>query len=403
MRIAALASAAVMASAGVIVAAELVQSGRNTSPSTLDAPPSAAVSGASAARVVPGQSRFVVVGPKALVPQGSALGTGAEIAVPLPQIPRGSNAVLLEVSLSEAAGPGTVTVASSTGTVTALRLPRAGAQSSATVVARLGGDTALKVRSEGGGKLALNLVGAFEPSERSAAGRVVPVPATQVAKLVPKTEGKFVTVDLTSVPALRGVGYTALLLQFIADVGANGGFVEAGLSAGRFDQKILWNPTTAQDRVRGGFLVVPVAAGTGTVHIHYEAGNVLTADLVGYVTDDAAPASDAGLVVAAPSSAGTEVRVAAGQRAQATLAVVGVPVDRLAGALLGITATGDALGPVTVHAPDAAAPANPTLFAAAGAARQGVTLVGTARGAVQVSSAAGAAVGMAPMVIVLGG
>jgi hypothetical protein len=345
---------------------------------------------------------LVLLGPKPVVPAGSVLNAGSELSVALPDLPRGSNAVLVEVSLFEAASPGAVTLQSSAGTVTALRLARAGAQSSATVVARLGGDTAVKVRSEGGGKLAVNLVAAFEPVERSTAGRIVPVPATQVAKLVPKTEGKFVTVDVSVVPALRNGGYSALLLQFIADVGANGGFVETGLAADRFDQKVFWNPTTAQDRLRGGFLVVPVTA-TGTVHIHYEAGNVLTADVVGFITDGTAPESDAGLVIPAPPSSGTEIRVGAGQQAQATLAVVGVPADRLAGALLGVTVTGDALGAVTVHAPDVATPPNPTLFAAAGAARQGVTLVGTDKGAVRVSSAAGAAVGMAPMAVVLGG
>jgi len=140
------------------------------------------------------------------------------------------------------------------------------------------------------------------------------------------------------------------------------------------------------------------------VHIHYEAGNVLTADLVGYVTDDTAPASDAGLVVVpSPPAAGTEIRVGAGQEEQATLLAGGVPADRLAGALVGITATGNALGAITVHAPDVAAPANPTMIAAAGGARQSVTLVATAKGAVRVGSAAGASVGLAPLAVILGG
>jgi hypothetical protein len=272
---------------------------------------------------------------------------------------------------------------------------------STTVVARLGADGVLLVRTEGGGKLVVNLVGAFEPVEKSTSGRVVPVPATQVVKLVPKTDGKYATVDLSAVPALRDGGYAAVLLQFSADVGANGGFVETGLSVDRLDQRILWNPTTAEDRIRGGFLVVPVTG--GPVHIHYEAGNVLTADLVGYVTDGTAPESDTGLVIPSPPSAGAEVRVAAGQEAQVPLVAEGVPAGRLAGVFLGITATGDALGAVTVHAPDVAAPANPTMIAAAGGARQSVTLVATAEGAVRVASAAGAFVGLAPLAVVLGG
>jgi hypothetical protein len=388
-------------SAGVLAVANFAPGGPQAPPATLDAQANVTPTGTPPVRVVPGQSRLVLLGPKALVEAGKALGAGDEVAVPLPPLPRGSNAVLLEVSLSDAGGAGAVTVESSAGKVTALRLPRAKAQNSATVVARVGADGGLRVRAEGGGKLAVNLIGAFEPVEKSNSGRVVPVPAIQVAKLVPKTEGKFATVDLSTVPALRDGGYSAVLLQFVADVGANGGFVEAGLSTDKLDQKILWNPTTPEDRIRGGFLVVPVT--DGPVHIHYEAGNVLTADLVGFVTDGTAAESDAGLVVPSPPSAGAEVRVAAGEEAQVTLAAEGVPPDRLAGALVGITATGNALGAITVHAPDVAAPVNPTLVAAAGGARQGVTLVGTAKGALRVASVSGASVGLAPLAVVLGG
>jgi hypothetical protein len=401
VQIAILGLTVVLTAAAVLLVGKLTMTRTTTPLSTLDA--KASVAGAvPAVRVVPGQSRLVLLGPLPLVRGDSPLAAGAEVSVPLPSLPRGSNAVLLEVTLSEAAGPGTVTVESSAGRVTALRLARAGAQTSATVVARLSADGILKARTEGGGRLVVNLVGAFEPVEKATSGRVVPVQATQVAKLVPKTDGKYATVDLSAVPALRDGGYAAVLLQFSADVGANGGFVETGLSVDRLDQRILWNPTTAEDRIRGGFLVVPVTAG-GRVHIHYEAGNVLTADVVGYVTDGTAPESDAGLVVPSTPSAAAEVRVAAGQEAQVTLVVDGVPADRLAGAFVGVTATGDALGAVTVHAPDAAAPANPTIVAAAGAARQTLTVVATAKGAVKVGSAAGASVGLASMAVVLGG
>ncbi|GIH09724.1 hypothetical protein Rhe02_77910 [Rhizocola hellebori] len=403
-RIGVLVLTVVLASAGVLVVGKLLLPGPKVKapPSTLDARANVAGSAAPAVRVVPGQARLVLLGPLPLVQGGNALAAGAEVAVPLPTLPRGSSAVLLEVTLSDAAGPGTVTVKSGAGQVVALRLGRVKAQMSSTVVARVAADGVLRVRTEGGGKLVVNLVGAFEPVEKSTSGRVVPVPATQVVKLVPHTDGKFATVDLSAVPALRGGGYAAVLLQFAADVGVNGGFVETGLSVDRLDQKILWNPTTAQDRIRGGFLVVPVTAG-GSVQIHYEAGNVLTADLVGYVTDGTAPDSDTGLVVPSPPSSVAEVRVESGQEALVTLAADGVPADRMAGAFVGITATGDALGAVTVHAPDAAAPANPTLVAAVGAARQSVTLVATAKGALRVGSAAGASVGLSPLAVVLGG
>jgi hypothetical protein len=400
-QLAILALTVVLASAGVLVVARLMVAGPRVPPTTLDARANVAAAGAPAGRAVPGQSRLVLLGPLPLVRGGSALAAGAEVNVPLRDLPRGSSAVLLDVTLSDANGPGTVTVESTVGRVTALWLGRAKAQASATVVARLGADGVVRVRTEGGGQLVVNVIGAFEPVAASTSGRVVPVPATQVAWLVPTADGNEATVDLAAVPALHGAGYAAVVLQFAADVGGDGGSVETGPSVDRLDQKILWDPSTAEDRMRDGFLVVPVT--DRRVQLRYHAGNALTVDLVGYVTDDTAPSSDAGLVVPMTPSAGAQVWIGPGQEAPVTLVADDVPADRLAGAFVAITATGDALGAVTVHAPDVPAPANPTMFAATGDARQSVTLVATAKGTVRVRSASGASVSVAPLAMVLDG
>lgn len=100
------------------------------------------------------------------------------------------------------------------------------------------------------------------------------------------------------------------------------------------------------------------------MRLHYEAGSELTADLVGYVTDTTAPRTGAGLVVPLPPDSAEPVRVPADEPADLTVippaGVAEVPAERVAAALLGITAIGDAIGGIFVHPPDAAEPPNPT-------------------------------------------
>src|SRR5262245_11436017 len=128
--LAAIALAVVVSSAGVLVGVQLVSAARSqpTTPhGTLDA--SAAGAAADRAGAVPGSTRLVMVGPTVLLDtRGTgALAPGAEVAVPLPALPPGASAVVLEVSLVEAAGPGVVTLISRADQVNVLRLPRAGA------------------------------------------------------------------------------------------------------------------------------------------------------------------------------------------------------------------------------------------------------------------------------------
>jgi hypothetical protein len=277
----------------------------------------------------------------------------------------------------------------------------------ATAVVPAGAGRELQVRTEGGGHLLVQLLGAFEPAQDATSGRIVPLPATRVLDLIPATDGKDAIIDFATVPALPGPGqFAAVLLQVAADVGRNGGLVRVDGVPGGANQSVFWMPTTGRDRIRTGFLLVPVS-GT-TVHLHYEAGSALLADLVGYVTGESAPRDRAGLLVPLPPRAQT-APVAIGPGKAANLIVVpanglaGVPVARVAAALLGISATGDSPGGVTVTAPGSAEPGIPTLTAAPGAARSILTLVGTVDGAVRVGAESGASVSATPQALVLGG
>lgn len=409
LRIAVLALAVVLASTGVLLSERALTGTAGAdarpgpSPSVLDARAGDTTPSAAPQAQAAGSARLSLLGPTLV--RDVRLRAGAEASVPLPGLPAGSTAVLLEVSLLGATGPGAVTVGSGSSRVTVLQLPKAKSQRTATVVVPPGPDGTLRAGTEGGGRLLVNLVGAFVPADRATSGRIVTVPATQVMRLIPDRSGKDATIKLAAVPALRKAGsISAVVLSLSADVGRRGGFVAAGASARKLSQRFFWTATTGDDRTRNGFLVVPVV--NESVHMHYEAGDVLTADVVGYVTGAGAPESAAGLAVPVLAGAAQPVRIPAGYGRDVTVipaaGINGVPAARVAAVLLGLTATGGAAGEIVVHAPGSAVPRNSTLTAAKGPPRLTLTLVGTKAGSVRVESESGASVSLAPQVVILG-
>lgn len=354
---------------------------------------------------VDGTTRLGLLGPQSLLDtRGSApVAPGAEVVVPLPALPPGATAVLVEASLQEAVGPGTVTVTAGDATLPVLRAAAPGAQSSATVAVPVPPSATLTVRTEGGGHLLLTLVGAFEPAESAAAGRVVPVPATRVVDLVPAADGNVATVDLTAVPALADAALGAVMLQFSADVGDRGGSVRAGTSPADLPHEVLWAATSGDDRVRGGFLVVPVGD-AGTVTVEYRAGREIRVDVVGYVTSGAAAESADGLVVPVAAPAALPAVPVTPQDGADVLVVppgAAVPADRVTGVLVGVTGEGPGEGGVSVHAPADPPPGAATVSVSPAGPRSTLTLVGTEAGVVRLTGDVEADVTLTPQAYVV--
>jgi hypothetical protein len=384
---------------GVVVGAKVYGGDRESAQFNT---PATAVEAKAGPDPVPGSSRLVPIGPVTVLDSRSttAVRPGGDVNLRLPELPPSTSAVALNVSVIDAAGPGAVTISSTAGRVTVLRAPKAKVMTSATAVVAIGADNALRVNSEGGGHLLVNLVGAFELANSSTSGRVVALPPVRVLRLVPETDGKDAVIDLEKSEGLRGIGtVSAVLLRVAADVGPNGGFVVVG---GTSKQVVFWAATAGADRTRAGWMIVPVAE--GTINLHYEAGNVLTADVVGYVTDGTAPNATEGLVV--PVGGATARTLAIGPGGQADVELLpaagaeGVPADRVAAALLTVAATGDEAGAITVHAPDTPA-GEPLLTAPRGATRQATAVVRTNAGTVRIQSAAGASINLAVQALVL--
>ncbi|WP_326553300.1 hypothetical protein [Micromonospora sp. NBC_01813] len=402
-----------LASAGVLLGTRLVTNaytgdlGEAQPPgAVLDANAVSSADGATSAdRRVAGSTRLVAVTPKVLLDsrEVGALPAGTDVIVPMPPLPDGTRDVLVEVSILAAKGPGEVAVGQAQDRTTALTVAKSKAQQSATVAARLDDDGSLRVAATGGGDLLVRLVGAFEPVERSGAGRVVTVPATQVVRLVTATQGKTASFAIADVSQLAAAGpISAVLLQVAADVGPKGGLVSVGRSPTELDQTVYWSATSGTDRTRHGLLFVPVSE--GTIHLRYEAGTELRADLVGYVTGDGAPEEVAGLVAPVSGPAADPAPVAAGSGVQISVAfaaeAVDVPADRIGAALTTVTVNGDGGGEATVGSSGA-----PTLnlTVLAGAARSASVLVDTPEAAVRVDSSVSATVTVTPRVLILTG
>jgi hypothetical protein len=312
-------------------------------------------------------------------------------------------AVLLQMSLQKATGPGTVTLRSDVEDVPALRLAAAGASSSSTVVVQPGESGDVRVRSETGGRLTIHVVGTFEAARTATAGRIVALPGERVLRLRPGVDGNNATLDLRRTRSLRHAGpVSAVLLHVAGDVGAHGGFVQMGPSADHLDQRVFWAATSGADRTRHGFLVVPLPA--RPVHLRYHAGTQLTVDLVGYVTGRGATDSSSGLAVPVAAEKAPAVRVAAAGRHDVPIVpaagVAGVTPDEAAAALVSLAATGDAPGAVSLGAPGSGGAGHSDLAAAA-KPRSALALTRVVGGAVTVRSERGADVILTPRLLIL--
>ena len=214
-------------------------------PTPAATPGATSASGAAAGQVP--ATRLVVPTARRLLDRTVKPAGGADVLLPLPR--SGASAVLLQVSLS-ATGPGAVSVRSKVEDVPALRVPRAGAQTSATVVVLVGMDHRVRVSSTGGGRLVVQLTGIFERADSATSGRVVALPAQRILTLRPLQDGRHdAVVDALRVPAVHAVGsVSAVVLHVTAEVGDHGGHLAEGRSLRQANQVIYWSATSSGDR-----------------------------------------------------------------------------------------------------------------------------------------------------------
>jgi hypothetical protein len=254
--------------------------------------------------VPPGLSRFSPRRAPAILDTragtGRLVAPGTTVGAELPGLDARVWAVMLSVTVLDSLEAGVVEVDGGRGPVPAARVgaPQGAATNTVTVpLAPPGGagDRRLAVRTGPGGHVVVDLVGAFEATTVSSAGRFVATDATRVAHLETARDGREASIDLSAAPGLPAGQVGAALALVTADVGANGGHVGLGARPGAPDRQLQWGPGGTSPQRRALALLVP--GEDGRVALRYDGGSKIDVDLVGVFTNARADAARTGLFV----------------------------------------------------------------------------------------------------------
>ncbi len=204
-------------------------------------------------------------------------------------------AVALSISVMATERAGSVLVDGQAGTVEAITVGGAGGTTTNLVlVPVIQGQ--LTIRSSAGGHLVVDLVGAFEPSGASSAGRFISVDPVEIANLETATEGRDLDIAFTTGGGIPFEQASAVLVEIQADVGTEGGMISIGPEADAYDQMLMWAPAAPENPLRRGLVLLePTPDLIGS--LRYDGGSELTVEVVGYFTNDAAPESATGLFI----------------------------------------------------------------------------------------------------------
>ncbi len=278
-------------------------------------------------------------------------------------------AVVMNVTATDASGPGFVTVWPSTEsrpTASNVNVERAGQTISNLVTVQLGTDGAVNLFAIAATDLVADVSGYFTPSGPTGPGRLQPVAPARVldtragvgAPVAAVTGGSTLSLDLSaSAPA----GTEAAVLNVTATNTTAPGFVTAWPSGLPLPLASNLNIERAGQTI-ANLVIVPVGA-DGHVNLYSQSTLDLVADAEGYVTGSAAPMSGDGLFTSLVPTRALDTRTAtplphlgAGRAASLPLAgPAGLPATGVAAVLMNVAATNaDAPGFVTVF-PDTGA------------------------------------------------
>jgi hypothetical protein len=261
---------------------------------------------------------FSAVGPVRLVDTrdgGAAVpGAGSTVVVPVlsrPGIPADAVAASITVVATEASGPGFVTVwgdGAQPGT-SALNLDRPGQTRANFAITPIGADGNIRLYTQAGTHLVVDLTGVFRPAATATAGRMVPLGPSRLldtrVTLAPLAPDETRTVDATTV----GVPPTAsaVVLSFTA-IGPEGWF--AAWPAGTTWPGTSVVNTEFADAPATASAIVPVV--NGRFDMRSLRGGDVVLDVNGYFTGAGAPASTEGLFVPVTPERVADTRGSAG-------------------------------------------------------------------------------------------
>ena len=266
---------------------------------------------------VAGTARFVASAPTRLLDTrdagAPAPGPGGVVRLPIaghgPVPASGVTAAVLNVTATEAAGPGYVTAwpaGAPRPLASNLNLVRAGVTAANLVVVPLGVDGAVDLFTQSGTHLVADLAGWFEAADHATAGRFRSTPApfrvldtrdgTGAPAGKPGPDGTL-TVHVTGVGGVPATGVAAVVVNLTGTDATADGYVTAW-PAGTA-QPLASNLNLVKADTRANLAIVPVSP-AGDIALYTQSGTHLVADVAGWFTDASAPDDVAGLFVAVP-------------------------------------------------------------------------------------------------------
>lgn len=240
-------------------------------------------------KVAPATSTMVNADPQLLIDRDH-IPPGTRFRVALP---RGLSAVALAITQRDPTAAGPLTIDSGAGPSQVPGFDSAAGSTNLTVTVPVRGDIMTLV-SGAGGHLVVSLVGSFQPSAETRAGRFVSIAPVQVATLETSTDGRFTSVPVQAYGARPGT--RAALIQVHATIGSrNEASVEINPGATGADQIMRWAPDSTGDPARQASALVRVGS-DGKFTVHYLHGAEISITVLGYVTGGQAASSASGLL-----------------------------------------------------------------------------------------------------------
>jgi hypothetical protein len=216
----------------------------------------------------------------------------------------GATAVLLNVTVAEAIGPGFVQVLptgqADVGASSNLNVEQAGATVANLVVAPLGDAGQISIYTQGGGHLLADVFGYFATSAATVDGRYVPVSPNRLLDTRTQAPGKLNVGGSVRVPVIGragvpALGASAVVVNVTATDATDAGYLQV-LPTGQAAFGAFSNLNVTRGQTRPNLAVVPLGA-DGSITVFSERGAHVLVDVFGYFTNQVAELSSDGLFV----------------------------------------------------------------------------------------------------------
>lgn len=323
----------------------------------------------TAAVDAPATSRFVPLPPTRVLDARTGLGAARGVLPPrgtvelqvtgVAGIPtNGVTAVVLNVTLTGATGPGFVQVfptgRGTPGDSSNLNVQRAGQTVPVAVPAPVGEGGKVSLYTYGGGHLLADVSGYFVTSGDSAAGRYRPLTPQRLldtriglgrssGQKTPIGRGQALTLQVTGRGGVPASGVTAVALNVTATAAAAPGFLQVLPSAGSTAAGASSNLNLVTGQTVANLVIVPVGD-SGAVDFYSSSGTHALADVAGWFTDDTTAISGNGLYVPVAPTRLIDTREGSKPGDGASVQVeplgsAGIPADGVSSVVLNLTAT----------------------------------------------------------------